>query len=101
MATKSVDKKTAFKARNWEDDETVLLCEILVNPINGFLQALESKALKKLPTREVFASILQVLNQALTEEEFAIKNSSSFNEKKPFKDLDLDVKKLQPKFIFF
>ena len=75
--------------RNWTD-ETALFCEILVDPMNVFLQTLESKA------REVFASILQGLNE--TEEGFAIKNSSNFNEKKPFKDLDLDVKKLQSKY---
>ena len=41
------------------------------------------------------ASILQVLNEALTEKRFAIiVSSSNFNDKKPFKDLDQDVKKL-------
>ena len=52
--------KNAAKARNWTDDETACLCEILVDPINGFLQTFEYKALKKSQTREVFASILQV-----------------------------------------
>ena len=52
--------------------------------MNRFIQMLESKALKKAPTREVFALSLQVLNEALTEEGFAIKNSSNYNEKKPF-----------------
>ena len=59
---------------------------------------LETKALKKAPTREVFPLSLQVLNEALTEEGFAIKNSSNYNEKKPFKDLNLDFKKLQSKY---
>ena len=27
-----------FKARNWTDHETVLLCEILVDPMNRLLQ---------------------------------------------------------------
>ena len=58
------------------------------------LQTLETKA----PTRDFFASILSVLNEALTEEEFIIKYSSNFNEKEPFKDLDLDVEKLQLKY---
>ena len=58
------------------------------------LQMLETKA----PTRDFFASILSVLNEALTEEEFIIKYSSNFNEKEPFKDLDLDVEKLQLKY---
>ena len=72
------------------DNETVPLCEIFVNPINGFLQALESKSLiKAAATQEVFAAILQVLKEALPEEGFAIKNSSNFNEKKPFENLDL------------
>ena len=31
-----------LKVRNWVDHET-LLCEILVDPMNGFLQMLESK----------------------------------------------------------
>ena len=97
-STKKKEKKNAVEARNWTHVEAVLLCAILVDPMNGFLQTLESKALKKAPAREVFASILQVLNEASTEEGFAIKNSSSFNEKKPFKDLYLDVKKLQSKY---
>ena len=58
------------------------------------LRTLETKA----PTRDFFASILSVLNEALTEEEFIIKYSSNFNEKEPFKDLDLDVEKLQLKY---
>ena len=66
--------------------------------MNGFLQALESKTFKKAPTWEVFASIFEVLNEALTEQRFAIKSSSNFNEKKPLKDLDLDVKKVQSKY---
>ena len=60
---------------NWKDDQTALLCEVLVDPMNGFLQKLESKALKQAPNWEVFGSILQVFNKALTEEGFAIKNS--------------------------
>ena len=36
MTTKKVDKKNAVKARNWTDDETSLLCEIFVDPVNGF-----------------------------------------------------------------
>ena len=56
--------------------------------MNGFLQALGSKTFKKAPTWEVFASIFEVLNEALTEQRFAIKSSSNFNEKKPLKDLD-------------
>ena len=63
----------------------------------AFLQTLESKVSKKSPIWKVFASILQVLNETLTEEGFAIKFFSNFNEKKPFKDLDLDIKKLQSK----
>ena len=66
--------------------------------MNQFLKMLKSKALKKVPTWEVFASTLQVLNEVLTEEGFAIKNSSNFNENKPLKDFDLDVKKLQSKY---
>ena len=54
--------------------------------------------LKKAPTQEVFASIPQVLDEVLTEEGLAIKDSSNFYEKKPFKDLNLDVKKLQSKY---
>ena len=46
MAPKKVDKKkNAVNARNWMDNETALLCEILVDPMNGFLQTLESKTL--------------------------------------------------------
>ena len=55
--------------------------------MNGFLQILESKALKKLPIWEVLALILPILNKALTEEGFAIKNYSNVNEKELFKDL--------------
>ena len=40
--------KNAAKARNWTDDETGRLCEILVDPINEFLQTFEYKALKNI-----------------------------------------------------
>ena len=40
-------------------DEIALLCEILVNPMNGFIETLESKAStlgsKTTPTMEVFS----------------------------------------------
>lgn len=49
------------------------------------LQTLETKA----PTRDFFASILSVLNEVLTEEEFVIKYSSNFNEKEPFKKISI------------
>ena len=91
--TKKIDSKNADKATKWMDNETALL-ETLVDRENGFLQMIEFKALKKTPTPEVFASIFQVLKEALTEEGFVIKNSSNFHEKKPFNDLYLDVKKL-------
>ena len=42
------------KARNWTEDETILLCEILADPMNNYLATLETKALKKAPTKEVF-----------------------------------------------
>ena len=67
--------------------------------MNGSLQTLESKALKIAPTREVIARILQVLDEGLADEGFAIKNCSNFNEKKPFKDLHLDLKKVQSKYV--
>ena len=41
------DKKIVLKARNWTDDETVILCEILADTMNRFLHTLETKALKK------------------------------------------------------
>ena len=47
------------------------------------------QSFKKAPTREVFAWILQVLNEALTEEEFANKIFSNVSGKKSLKDLDL------------
>ena len=65
--------KSGIKVRNWAGDETALLSEILMDPMNGFLQTLESKALIKAPTREVFASTLQVLNEVLTKQGLAIK----------------------------
>ena len=38
MAKKTVDKKILFKAGNWTDHDTVLLCEILLDPINRSLE---------------------------------------------------------------
>ena len=35
------------KTRNWTEDETILLCEILADPMNNYLATLETKALKK------------------------------------------------------
>lgn len=47
MVTKRVDEKNAVKVRNWvmrHNNETGLLCEILMDPMNGFLKAFEFKA---------------------------------------------------------
>lgn len=44
MVTKRVDEKNAVKVKNWTDNETGLLCEILMDPMNGFLKTFEFKA---------------------------------------------------------
>ena len=54
------------------DDKAAFLCEILLDPMNGFLQMLQSKPLRKAPTQEVFVSILQVLNKILTEDKYLL-----------------------------
>ena len=48
-------KKSTVKVRKWTDDETILFCEILVGRMNGFLQKLEYKGLKKALIQGVFA----------------------------------------------
>ena len=48
-------KKNTVKVRKWTDDETTLFCEILVDRMNGFLQKLEYKGLKKALIQGVFA----------------------------------------------
>ena len=48
-------KKSTVKVRKWTDDETTLFCEILVDRMNGFLQKLEYKGLKKALIQGVFA----------------------------------------------
>lgn len=54
------------------DDKTALFCEISLDPMNELLQMLEYKPLKKAPTQEVFASILQVLNDTLPEDKYLL-----------------------------
>ena len=69
MSLSKVIKKST-KTRNWTDDETILLCEILADPLNNYLQTLETKALKKAPTKEVFQAILNDFNEEMRRNEF-------------------------------
>lgn len=86
------------KGRNWTDDEIKLLCEIVVDPSNNFLNTLETRALKKLPTKEVFQSILVIFLKEIENDEFIEVNASNFTLKRPFKPLEIDVSKLQAKY---
>lgn len=86
MATKKDDKKMLLKR------ETGRMMRQLFFVVKHFgesnewiLQTLETKV----PARDFFASILSVLNEVLTEEEFVIKYSSNFNEKEPFKKISI------------
>ena len=83
MSLSKAVKKSSNKTRNWTDDETVLLCEVLSDPMNNYLNTLETKALKKAPTREVFQAILIDFNGEMLTSEFAEINAKNFTEKNP------------------
>ena len=86
-------------SRNWTKEETELFCEVLVDPVNNFLETLEKKALKKSSTKEVFEAILDELKTEMLKEEFIIKNDKNFNGKKKKRiDMIFDTKKLQQKY---
>lgn len=87
-----------MKERNWTEDETTLLCEILSDPNSNFVSVLESRALKKAPTRDIFGDILNIFNTELQKKAFVDINLKNFSEKKHFTPLNTDVRKLQAKY---
>ena len=75
--------------------DTVRSYEQLLNAV--FKNTLETKALKKAPTKEVFQAILEFTAEILTNE-FAEKNTNNCSEKRPYSELNLDIKRLQSKY---
>ena len=73
-----LSKAVKNKTRNWTNDETVLLCEVLSDPMNNYLNTLETKALKK-----VFQAILNDFNGEMLKGEFAEINAKNFTGKNP------------------
>ena len=68
--------------RNWTNEETVLFCQILTDPVCNYLETLEKKALKKSSTKEVFESILEDFQKSLQNHEFIERNGKNFSSKK-------------------
>jgi len=66
--------------------------------MNNYLATLETKALKKAPTKEVFTAILEDFNRGMLSCEFVEKNAKNFSNKKPFSYINMDIKRLQSKY---
>ena len=84
--------------RNWTNEETVLFCQILTDPVCNYLETLEKKALKKSSTKEVFESILEDFQKSLQNHEFIERNGNNFSSKKKKSEIVFDVKRLQQKY---
>ena len=85
-------------SRNWTNEETVLFCQILTDPVCNNLETLEKKALKKSSTKEVFEAILEDFQTSLQNHEFIERNGKNFSGKKKKSEIVFDVKRLQQKY---
>ena len=92
-----MSKQTKKSSRNWTKAETNLFCEILVDPINNFMQTLEQKALKKnLSKGSLWCNCCW--NEAMKAEPFQSRNSACRKNKGDLVPLDVDHKRLQTKY---
>ena len=66
----------------WTSDKTNLFCEILADPVNNFMETLESEALKKAFSSELFDYIIAEFKEGLGNAQFKETNQKTLKQER-------------------